>query len=109
VIKTQRIEKPEDIAQDKKTVLITGGTRGIGKALVEHYVNRGYWVIATGRSEETVSAAQKAHPNVQWLACNMALPAQRTRFSEQLSDTPLDLIIHNAGIPYISRPMGSIF
>lgn len=84
--------------QDKKTVLVTGGTRGIGKALVEHYVSKGYFVISTGRSEETVRTAKKVYPNVQWLACDMAIPSQRARFSEQLVDRSLDLIIHNAGI-----------
>ena len=86
------------MAQDKKTVLVTGGTRGIGKALVEHYVSSNWRVISTGRSEDTISTAKEAYPGVQWLACDMAVPSQRARFSEQLADTPLDLIIHNAGI-----------
>jgi len=84
--------------QNKKTVLITGGTRGIGKALVEYYVSHGDCVISTGRSEETVSAMKKSYPEVRWLACDMALPVQRASFSKQLENTPLDLIIHNAGV-----------
>ena len=86
------------MSQDKKNILITGGTRGIGKALVDYYVNSGWAVISTGRSEASIRAAKEAYPSVQWLACDMAIPAQRTIFSEQLADTPLDLIIHNAGI-----------
>ncbi len=84
--------------QNKKSVLITGGTRGIGKALVEHYINSGWSVISTGRSEETVGVAKEAYPDVQWLACDMAVPSQRAMFGEKLADVPLDLIIHNAGI-----------
>ncbi|VAW83944.1 PROBABLE OXIDOREDUCTASE PROTEIN(EC:1.-) [hydrothermal vent metagenome] len=86
------------MTQDKKTVLVTGGTRGIGKALVDSYVRSDWHVIATGRSEETIITAQKTYPSVQWIACNMAIPSERSRFSKQLEDTPLDLIIHNAGI-----------
>ena len=86
------------MAQDKKNVLITGGTRGIGKALVDYYINNGWSVISTGRSEETIGEAKEAQPSVQWLACDMAVPSQRAVFSEKLADKPLDLIIHNAGI-----------
>ncbi len=86
------------MAQNKKTVLVTGGTRGIGKALVEHYVSRGYCVISTGRSEETMGVAKSAYPDVQWFACDMAVPAERAKFSDALAEKPLHLIIHNAGI-----------
>ena len=47
---------------DKKTVLITGGTRGIGEALVDHYATAGWSVISTGRTEESVAAASKQRP-----------------------------------------------
>jgi len=86
------------MAQNKKTVLVTGGTRGIGKALVEHYVSKNCCVISTGRCEETMRTAKAVYPKVQWFACDMAVPSQIVGFSEQLADRPLDLIIHNAGI-----------
>ncbi|VAW89582.1 hypothetical protein MNBD_GAMMA17-818 [hydrothermal vent metagenome] len=86
------------MTQEKKTVLITGGTRGIGNALVEHYVSNDWHVISAGRSEKTISTAKEVYPGVQWLACDMAIPSQRIKFSEQLLGTPLNLIIHNAGI-----------
>ena len=35
-----------------KTVLITGATRGIGRALVIELCNKGYRVFATGRDEK---------------------------------------------------------
>lgn len=37
----------------QKTVLITGATRGIGLAFVQHYVNAGWNVIAAARSLAT--------------------------------------------------------
>lgn len=35
----------------KKTVLITGSTRGIGHAFAEHYAKTGWNVIGTARAE----------------------------------------------------------
>ncbi|MDP9961452.1 SDR family oxidoreductase [Chryseobacterium lathyri] len=40
-----------------KTVLITGGTNGMGFATAQQFINQGGNVIITGRSEETVSKA----------------------------------------------------
>ncbi|KAJ8548563.1 hypothetical protein ON010_g11110 [Phytophthora cinnamomi] len=38
------------MASSQKIVLITGSTRGIGLAFVEHYVKAGWNVIATARA-----------------------------------------------------------
>lgn len=42
---------------DKKTIVITGGTTGIGFACAEHLLSKGYEVIITGRTESTMNRA----------------------------------------------------
>ncbi|MCK7521451.1 MAG: SDR family NAD(P)-dependent oxidoreductase [Ignavibacteriales bacterium] len=37
--------------KDIKTVLVTGGTSGLGKELVKSFLNRGFQVVATGRQQ----------------------------------------------------------
>ena len=35
-----------------KTILLTGGSRGIGRAIVEHAVKKNYFVIFTSSKEQ---------------------------------------------------------
>uniref|UniRef100_H3HE83 Short-chain dehydrogenase/reductase SDR n=1 Tax=Phytophthora ramorum TaxID=164328 RepID=H3HE83_PHYRM len=41
----------------KKTVLITGSTRGIGLAFAEHYIKAGWDVIGTARANSSTEKA----------------------------------------------------
>ncbi len=81
-----------------KQVLITGGTRGIGAELVKQYQAQGYRVVATGRSADSVAAAAKVVPEVQWLVADFASTQQSHQLGQQLADYDFDIVIHNAGL-----------
>lgn len=60
--------------QDKVT-LVSGASRGIGKALAAGFATRGAKVIITGRNEETLAATAKeisVDGNVEPLVCDVA-------------------------------------
>ena len=42
---------------DKKVIVITGGTTGIGFACAAHLLEKGYEVVITGRSEKNLNEA----------------------------------------------------
>ena len=80
------------------TVLITGGTRGIGKALVALYLKHGYNVIATGSNEHNVQHSARLQPEVKWFICDLRCEHSINTFADALSEQPLNLVIHNAGV-----------
>ncbi|MDF3029394.1 MAG: short-chain dehydrogenase/reductase [Fluviicola sp.] len=73
-------------------VIITGTSRGIGKAIAENYLSLGELVIGIGRNH-TIS-----HPNYSPIICDLNNPESVDRISfPQLNEEPV-IFIHNAGI-----------
>ncbi len=81
-----------------KTILITGGTRGIGAQLVEQYLQKNYQVIATGSNPNSVGQARKLNPQVHWLVCDLSVLSDVETLANKLEAKKLDLVIHNAGV-----------
>ncbi|WP_087019729.1 SDR family NAD(P)-dependent oxidoreductase [Thaumasiovibrio subtropicus] len=83
---------------NKKTVLITGGTRGIGAELIRLYRVQGYHVIATGSRRATVDRAKEKESGCEWHVCDLADRNSIVTFCESMGNRRLDVVIHNAGI-----------
>ncbi len=84
-----------------KTALITGGTRGIGKATAEVLLQGGANVIATGTNSDTVAKLNAAEQNerLNYLVADFSSRAATGQFLESLDQfAPIDILINNAGI-----------
>src|SRR2546426_23324 len=46
----------------KKLVLVTGATRGLGRAMVEEFARLGHTVLGCGRSKEEIERLRKTFP-----------------------------------------------
>lgn len=82
------------------TILITGGTSGIGLALATAFIAAGNKVIIAGRRKALLDAAAAAHPGLATYVLDMQEAADITRVSAQITqDHPdLNVLINNAGI-----------
>ena len=84
------------------TALITGGNRGIGKAIVSHFLNMGWEVIAAGRDADSLDAlktlpgGERVHPLVADLSDPDAIKRLFDKASQQVK--ALHVLVNNAGV-----------
>ena len=74
------------------TTLITGATRGIGRALSAELVAQGETVIGTYR------AAPPDDTGAEWVPLDVTDPSAQAALAQRLDGRPVDLLVCNAGI-----------
>lgn len=87
---------------DGRRVLVTGATRGLGRATVEELVRLGADVIATGRDQEALDALGD-------LGCRVVYADLATSVApliDAVGDGPLHGLVNNAGIN-IRKPLAT--
>ncbi|MEK9671311.1 MAG: SDR family oxidoreductase [Rhodospirillaceae bacterium] len=84
----------------KKTVLVTGGTRGIGRAIVGLFAQRGWDVIFTFVSSDTKAHAIASNINARALSCDNGSEEEILKLFETLDGEgiKIDALVNNAGI-----------
>lgn len=82
------------------TILVTGGTSGIGRALAEAFHARGNRVIITGRRQPLLEAITARRPGLSSMPLDLADPASLSRIAADLRARfpELNVLIANAGI-----------
>jgi len=85
---------------EKKTVLITGGTSGIGLELARQLYQRGNKVIVTGRDQAKLDAVKRELPGVHTFNSDVSDPVAIAALHDSVvAQFPeLDTLINNAGI-----------
>jgi NAD(P)-dependent dehydrogenase (short-subunit alcohol dehydrogenase family) len=95
----------------RKTIVITGATRGLGRALVPHFVNAGHVVAGCGRSAGHVAelSRQYGSPHV-FAAVDVSDNDAVAGWAKQVLDAlgPPDLLINNAAVMNELQPLWKI-
>ena len=83
-----------------RTILITGGSAGIGLAFALKFAELGNEVIVTGRRQKVLDEVKGKHPNLHAMQSDVADPAQIAALARSVRDTypKLDVLMNNAGI-----------
>ena len=83
-----------------KTILITGGSSGIGLELARQLLPRGNTVLVTGRDQKKLDAARQALPGLHTFPSDASDPAAIAALhAEVVARFPaLDVLVNNAGI-----------
>lgn len=85
---------------EKRTVLITGGTSGIGRELAKQLLERDNTVIITGRDRERLDATKRTLPGIHLFKSDVSNPGAIAALHDSvLAQFPaLDTLVNNAGI-----------
>lgn len=87
-----------------KKILITGGSKGIGKSIVFEFASHGFEVITCSRSQGNLESLTKEF-NVRFpegkldvIKTDLSKKDERKSFSKQISEMNVDVLINNAGV-----------
>lgn len=83
-----------------KVALVTGSTRGIGRAIAKRLVDCGAKVAVVGRDLAKAEAVAEELGEARGFACDISVPADVTMLVQTVEDAfgSMDILVNNAGI-----------
>lgn len=91
-----------------KTVLITGGSEGIGKAFAEYFAREGYELILVAKnplklSDTKAELEKKYNQKIEIIAEDLSVKGSVSDLYQKLNGKKIDILINNAGLGYTGK------
>jgi len=88
---------------DQKKALVTGGTKGLGLAIVREFIDLGAMVLAVARTQDDLTELKRKHPDDSELLifeADISKKHHRQKLFDYVSKTwdHLDILVNNAGL-----------
>ncbi|UNL83614.1 SDR family NAD(P)-dependent oxidoreductase [Priestia koreensis] len=82
-----------------KSVLITGGSKGIGKSITESFLAEGANVGIAARGQESLDEMKQQYPNIKAYQVDVSKKAEREQLIQQFVQDfgRIDVLVNNAG------------
>jgi NAD(P)-dependent dehydrogenase (short-subunit alcohol dehydrogenase family) len=89
-----------------KVALVTGASRGIGRAIAERFAHEGARVVICGRKQETLDEVARTHPALIPISCHVGKPDQLNALVEraQAETGVIDILVNNAATNIAQGP-----
>lgn len=96
---------------DRKVIVITGVTRGLGRAMVDEFITRGHIIAGCGRTRTGIEELNREFGNGHsFSAINVSMDAEVKSWSQKILEKhgPPDLLLNNAAIINRNAPLWQI-
>lgn len=96
---------------DQTLILLTGATRGLGRAMVDEFAKQNIVLLGCGRSAAEISKLKNIHPKPHdFRTVDIASDAEVKSWASQLLSTygPPDILLNNAGVINANAPLWQV-
>jgi len=95
----------------RRIILITGVSRGLGRAMAEEFIRLGHTVIGCGRSEKAIAELKKLFsPPNDFTVCDVSSDEQVAAWAKRVLSScgPPDLLLNNAALIARNAPLWQV-